>query len=61
MTNDKTRALAEQIEISVNTLAAETDEARRSELFLNWLNAMAKFHSYSWNNQILIALQEWVT
>ena len=57
MTNDKTRSLAEQIEISVNTLAAETDEARRSELFLNWLNTMAKFHSYSWNNQILIALQ----
>jgi antirestriction protein ArdC len=57
MTNDKARALADQIESSVNALAAETDAVRKSETFLNWLNAMAEFHSYSWNNQFLISIQ----
>ncbi len=57
MTNDKARALADQIESSVNALAAETDAVRKSETFLNWLNAMAQFHSYSWNNQFLISIQ----
>jgi len=57
MTNDKARALADQIESSVNALAAETDAVRKSETFLHWLNAMAKFSSYSWNNQFLIAIQ----
>ena len=57
MINDKARALTEQIESSVNALAAETDAVRKSETFLNWLNAMAQFHSYSWNNQFLISIQ----
>jgi hypothetical protein len=57
MTNDKARALTEQIESSVNALAAETDAVRKSETFLCWLNAMANFSSYSFNNQILISLQ----
>ena len=57
MTTDKARALAEQIESSVNALAQETDAVRKSQTFLNWLNAMAQFHSYSLNNQILILLQ----
>jgi N-terminal domain of anti-restriction factor ArdC len=57
MANDKARALTEQIESSVNALAAETDGVRKSETFLCWLNAMAKFSSYSFNNQILISLQ----
>ena len=57
MTNDKARALAEQIETSVNALAAETDAVRKSELFIQWLNAMAQFTNYSWNNQFLIAVQ----
>jgi len=61
MINDKARALTEQIESSVNALAAETDEVRKGETFLNWLNAMAQFHSYSWNNQFLISIQEWMT
>ena len=61
MMNEKTRALAEQIETSINTLATETDAVRKSQTFLNWLDAMAKFSSYSLNNQILILLQEWVT
>jgi antirestriction protein ArdC len=57
MINDKACALTEQIESSVNALAAETDAVRKSETFLNWLNAMAQFHSYSWNNQFLISIQ----
>jgi antirestriction protein ArdC len=57
MTTDKARALTEQIESSVNALAQETDAVRKSETFLNWLNAMAQFHSYSFNNQWLIAMQ----
>jgi hypothetical protein len=48
MTTDKARSLTEQIEASVNQLAAETDEARQSELFKTWLNAMAQFSNYSW-------------
>jgi hypothetical protein len=40
---DKARSLTEQIEASVNQLATETDEARQSELFQTWLNAMAQF------------------
>jgi len=57
MMNEKTRALAEQIETSIKTLATETDAVRKSQTFLNWLDAMAKFSSYSLNNQILILLQ----
>jgi hypothetical protein len=48
MTTDKARDLAEQIESSVNALATETDEVRKSDLFKQWLNAMATFSSYSW-------------
>ncbi len=61
MINDKARALTEQIESSVNALAAETDAVRKSETFLNWLNAMARFSNYSLNNQILILLQRPLT
>jgi antirestriction protein ArdC len=57
MTTDKARSLTEQIEASVNQLASETDAARQSELFKNWLNTMAQFHRYSWGNQLLIAFQ----
>jgi len=57
MTNDKARALAVQIESSVNALATETDAVRKSGLFKQWLNAMATFSSYSFNNQMLIAFQ----
>ena len=48
MATDKARELAQQIETSVNALAAETDAARRSDIFRGWLNAMAQFHNYSW-------------
>jgi len=42
MMNEKTLALAEQIGTSINTLATETDAVRKSQTFLNWLDAMAK-------------------
>jgi hypothetical protein len=57
MTTDKARELSQQIETSVNALAAETDAARRSDIFRGWLNAMGQFHNYSWNNQLLISMQ----
>jgi antirestriction protein ArdC len=57
MTTDKVRELSTQIEDTVNALAEETDAARKSETFLRWLKTMAQFHNYSWNNQLLIALQ----
>jgi len=57
MTTDKARDLAEQIESSVNALATETDDVRKSDLFKQWLNAMATFSTYSFNNQMLIAFQ----
>lgn len=57
MTTDKARELTAQIENTVNALAEETDAARKSETFLRWLTTMAQFHNYSWNNQLLIALQ----
>src|SRR6185437_15301904 len=57
MTTDKARELAQQIETNVHALAAETDAARRSDIFRGWLNAMAQFHHYSWNNQLLISMQ----
>jgi antirestriction protein ArdC len=57
MTTDKARELAQQIETSVAALAVETDAARRSDIFRGWLNAMAQFHNYSWNNQLLISMQ----
>ena len=41
MTTDKARDLAEQIESSVNALATETDEVRKSDFFKQWLDAMA--------------------
>jgi hypothetical protein len=57
MTTDKARELATQIENTVNALAEETDAARKSETFLRWLTTMAQFYNYSWNNQLLIALE----
>jgi hypothetical protein len=57
MTSEKARALNQQIESSVNALAEETDQFRKSEVFTKWLNAMAQFSHYSFHNQILISIQ----
>jgi len=42
--------------LATPALAAETD-ACRSGIFCGWLNAIAHFHTYSWNIQLLISLQ----
>jgi hypothetical protein len=38
----------------IEQLANETDAARQSELFRNYLRASAAFWDYSWHNQMLI-------
>jgi antirestriction protein ArdC len=42
------------IKRTIEQLANETDAARQSELFRNYLKASAAFWDYSWHNQMLI-------
>ena len=42
------------IRASIEQLANETDAARQSELFRNYLKTSAAFYDYSWHNQMLI-------
>ncbi len=42
------------IRSTIEQLANETDAARQSELFRNYLRASAAFWDYSWHNQMLI-------
>ena len=42
------------IRTTIELLANETDAARQSELFRNYLKASAAFWDYSWHNQMLI-------
>jgi antirestriction protein ArdC len=42
------------IRSTIEQLANETDAARQSELFRNYLKASAAFWDYSWHNQMLI-------
>lgn len=53
----KAQELQDKISNSINLLAAATDEAAQSEAFQNWLATFNKFHTYSFRNQFLIALQ----
>ena len=39
---------------TIEQLASETDTARQSELFRNYLETSAAFWDYSWHNQMLI-------
>ncbi len=50
----KTADLTASIRKTVETLANETDAARQSELFRNYLRTSAAFWDYSWGNQMLI-------
>jgi antirestriction protein ArdC len=43
---------------TIEQLANETDAARQSELFRNYLKASAAFWDYSWHNQMLIWKQK---
>jgi antirestriction protein ArdC len=49
--------LTPRIQQFVQDLAAETDAVRASQMFTSYLDAMARFHDYSANNQILIYFQ----
>jgi hypothetical protein len=46
-----------QINLLVNQIAAETDEAKQSEHFKRWVSYQSKFHHYSFHNTLLIMAQ----
>jgi antirestriction protein ArdC len=50
----KTAELQGKIKDLVSKLANETDAARQSELFKDFLRVAGMFHNYSWGNQLLI-------
>lgn len=50
----KSSELNAGIRSTIEQLANETDAARKSELFSNYLKASAAFWNYSWHNQMLI-------
>ena len=50
----KATELSADIRRTVEQLANETDAARKSELFRNYLKTSAAFWNYSWGNQMLI-------
>ena len=56
-TKDKAKRLRERIDESVETLAKAVDDVRASEAFQRYLDVQARFHSYSWHNCMLIAMQ----
>jgi antirestriction protein ArdC len=54
----KASELNASIRNTIEQLASETDAARQSELFRNYLKASAAFWDYSWHNQMLIWKQK---
>jgi antirestriction protein ArdC len=52
--HSKAAELNAGIRSTIEQLANETDAARQSELFRNYLQASAAFWDYSWHNQMLI-------
>ncbi len=54
MSNEKARVLNEGIRKLVEQLASETDAARQSQLFADYLRICGQFHNYSWHNCMLI-------
>ncbi|MGE5053548.1 MAG: ArdC-like ssDNA-binding domain-containing protein [Acidobacteriota bacterium] len=51
---NKASQLNADIRSTIEQLARETDAARQSELFRNYLKTSAAFWDYSWHNQMLI-------
>jgi antirestriction protein ArdC len=51
---NKSTELNADIRRTIEQLANETDTARQSELFRNYLKTSAAFWDYSWHNQMLI-------
>lgn len=52
-----TSELTDSITSSIATLCSDTDSARQSATYIEWLKTMSRFHSYSVNNSLLIAFQ----
>ena len=52
------KELVKSIESSMDALAKETDKVKISASFLAYLNSLARFHNYSYMNQILIWYQK---
>lgn len=50
----KTQDLQSRLRKLVEDLANETDAARQSDLFRDYLRVSSLFHNYSWGNQMLI-------
>ena len=50
----KTQDLQTNLRKLVENLANETDAARQSDLFRDYLHVSSLFHNYSWGNQMLI-------
>ena len=55
---NKSTELNADIRRTIEQLANETDAARQSELFRNYLKTSAAFWDYSWHNQMLIWRQK---
>ena len=55
--SDRARALRRQIDERLELLATAVDEVRASEMFRQYLDVQARFHSYSWHNSLLILSQ----
>jgi hypothetical protein len=50
----KAHQYLEQVKEKLQELADETDKARKSEIFKDYLDTMSKFWDYSYRNQLLI-------
>jgi hypothetical protein len=55
---NKATELNSTIRRSIEQLANETDAARQSQLFRDYLRTSAAFWDYSWHNQMLIWRQK---
>lgn len=53
-----TEELKKQTATYLDQLASEADDARKSEAFQAWLGVCARFHKYSWGNQLMIAFHK---
>ena len=54
---ERAKALRQQIDGQLDTLARAVDDVRASEMFQRYLEVQARFHRYSWHNTMLIASQ----
>jgi hypothetical protein len=57
MTYSEVKQVAED---AITTLISNLEQGH-SDCLARYLTAMSRFHRYSWNNVLLISLQEWVT